>query len=101
MLEARRILDEAGLTIEVTDTGYVKELPADVVLEQKPGAGVEVKAGHVVSIIVNASSTPTLSLPDIIQNSSLREAMAKLKCHGLQCGDATVHSRRKVTGCTA
>ncbi len=86
MVEARRMLEEQGLVVMVTDTGYVKSLPADYVLEQSPASGEKVKPGHVVSIIVNASHTPTLTLPDIIQNSSLREAIAKLKAMGFKVG---------------
>lgn len=86
MTEARRILEENGLNVEVTDTGYVKGLAADCVLEQNPASGEMVKSGHTVSLIVNASSTPTITLPDIIQNSSLREATAKLKAMGFKVG---------------
>lgn len=87
MAEARRIITEAKLNIEVIDTGYVKELPADCVLEQKPLAGSKVKEGHTITVTVNASSTPTLTLPDIVQNSSLREATAKLKAMGFKVGN--------------
>lgn len=86
MVEARRALESQGLVVVVTDTGYVKSLPADYVLEQSPVSGEKVKPGHVVSIIVNASRTPTLTLPDIIQNSSLREAVVKLKAMGFKVG---------------
>ncbi len=86
MVEARRMLEGQGLVVVVTDTGYVKSLPADYVLEQTPESGEKVKPGHVVSIIVNASRTPTITLPDIIQNSSLREAVAKLKAMGFKVG---------------
>ncbi len=87
MLDARRTLAEAGLPVEVTDTGYVKDLPKDCILEQKPAAGTRVKEGHVIALIVNASSTPTLALPDIIQNCSLREAVARLRSMGFRVGD--------------
>ncbi len=87
MLEARKALRAAGLGIEVSDTGYVKELPMDCVLEQKPTAGSSVKKGRVISIVVNASTTPTIALPDIIQNCSLREAVARLKSMGFKVGE--------------
>lgn len=86
MVDARRILEDAGLDVVVGDTGYVKELPSDCVLEQSPMAGVRVKPGHHINIIVNASSTPTLTLPDIAGNCSSREAMAKLKAMGFKLG---------------
>ncbi len=87
MLEARKTLRSAGLNVEVIDTGYVKELPMDCVLEQKPVAGSTVKKGRVISIVVNASNTPTIALPDIIQNCSLREAVARLRSMGFKVGE--------------
>lgn len=87
MSDARHILAEKGLLVEVTDTGYVKELPKDCILEQKPAAGTKVKKGHVVALIVNASVTPAIALPDIIQNCSLREAVARLKSMGFKVGE--------------
>lgn len=86
MTEARHLLEEAGLILEVTDTGYVKALPADCILEQTPAAGARVKSGHIIRLIVNSSSTPSLALPDIADNCSLREAMAKLKAMGFKLG---------------
>lgn len=86
MVEARALLEEAGLTVLVGDTGYVKELPADCVLEQSLEPGKRVKKGHSITLIVNASSTPTLTLPDIVDNSSSREAMARLKAMGFKVG---------------
>lgn len=84
--DAERILADRGLRIEVTDTGYVKTLPPDCILEQSPPAGDKVKSGHVIYVIVNSAKTPTITLPDIIDNSSLREAMAKLTAMGFKVG---------------
>ena len=84
--DAEKILENAGLQIEVSDTGYVKTLPPDCILEQSPAPGELVKSGHVIYVTVNASSTPSLALPDVIDNSSLREAMAKLTAMGFKLG---------------
>ena len=82
--DAQHILADAGLEIVVSDTGYVKSLPPDCILEQSPAPGVHVKTGHIIYVIVNASHSPQISLPDIIDNSSLREAMAKLTAMGFK-----------------
>ena len=82
--DARRILDDAGLEIEVTDTGYVRNLPPDCILEQTPASGERVKSGHVIYVTINAGHTPTITIPDVIDNSSLREAMAKLTAMGFK-----------------
>ena len=81
---AAHVLDQLGLRIEVSDTGYVKTLPPGCILEQSPEPGERVKSGHVIYVTINASHTPTLTLPDIIDNSSLREAMAKLTAMGFR-----------------
>ena len=82
--DAEHILADAGLSIVVSDTGYVKNLAPDCILEQSPAAGMRVKAGRIVYLIVNALESPSITLPDIIDNSSLREAMAKLTAMGFR-----------------
>jgi hypothetical protein len=84
--DAKAILENAGLRIEVSDTGYVRTLPPDCILEQTPEAGLKVKPGHIVYVIINATESPTITLPDVIDNSSLREAMAKLSAMGFKLG---------------
>lgn len=77
-------VDHLGLEMQVSDTGYVKTLPPGCILEQFPAAGEHVKSGHVIYVTINATSTPSLTLPDVIDNSSLREAMAKLTAMGFK-----------------
>lgn len=84
--DAEHILDDAGLQMFVADTGYVKNLPPDCILEQTPGPGERVKSGHIIYVTINAESTPKLTIPDVIDNSSLREAMAKLTAMGFKLG---------------
>ena len=109
--DAKQMLAHAGLLIEVTDTGYVRTLPADCILEQSPQPGDFVKSGHVIYVIVNSANTPTIAMPDIVDNSSMREAMAKLRAMGFKVGEpqfivgerewvygATVNGRHVVAG---
>lgn len=84
--DAQDELDDLGLKMVVTDTGYVKRLPARAILEQSPAAGERVKSGHIIYVTINSASSPTISLPDVIDNSSLREAMAKLTAMGFKLG---------------
>ena len=56
--KARAMLEEQGLLIVVTDSGYNKRMPADCVLSQSPGAGLMVKSGHTIYVIVNSSNSP-------------------------------------------
>lgn len=86
MEEAEQLLEEAGLPYEITATGYVKSLPANCILDQSPAAGVRVKPGHLILLTANDAECPTLTFPDIIDNSSMREAMANLKAIGFKVG---------------
>ncbi len=83
---AEHVLDQMGLKMEVVDTGYVKTLPPGIILEQNPAAGEEVKGGRIIYVTINATNSPTITLPDVIDNSSLREAMAKLTAMGFKLG---------------
>ena len=76
--KAREMMEECGLEIVVTDSGYNKRLPADCVLSQNPGAGLTVKSGHTIYVTINSSNSPSVAIPDVVDNSSYREAEAKL-----------------------
>lgn len=81
---AKALLEQDGLDIVVSDSGYNKALPAECILVQSPAAGVKVKSGHIIYVTVNSPSSPTFAIPDIIDNSSMREAVAKLTAIGFR-----------------
>ena len=85
--DAERILKGLGFNVMVVDTGYVKTLPADAVLELSPAVGQKVKTGRTIYLTINASNSPVLSLPDVIDNCSFREAQAKLTAMGFLIGE--------------
>ena len=76
--KARAMIEECGLEIVVADSGYNKRLPADCVLTQNPSSGQTVKAGHVIYVTVNSTNSPSVAIPDVVDNCSYREAEAKL-----------------------
>lgn len=82
--ESVELLDEVDLQMVVSDTGYVKSLPADCILEQSLAPGSDVKPGRIVYVTINSAHSPTLTIPDIIDNSSYREAHMKLKAMGFK-----------------
>lgn len=82
--KARLQLEELGLVIVVSDSGYVKTKPADCILAQTPDFGTKVKSGHTIYVTVNSPSSPTIAIPDIVDNSSFREAEAKLMAMGFR-----------------
>lgn len=85
--DAERILKDLGFNVVVVDTGYVKTLPPDAVLELSPEVGQKVKTGRTIYLTINAANSPVLSLPDVIDNCSFREAQAKLTAMGFLIGE--------------
>ena len=62
--EAEAQLKRLGLELQVVDTGYIKTLPADCILEQIPKGGERVKSGRIIYLTINSSKSPTITLPD-------------------------------------
>ncbi len=83
-VKAYHLINDEGLVIMVSDSGYNKSLAPDCILAQTPGGGAKVKEGHVVYVTVNSPSSPTFAIPDIVDNSSRREAEAKLLAMGFR-----------------
>lgn len=81
-----KILQDLGMDVVINDTGYVKSLPPGIILDQLPAPGTIVKSGRTIYLTINATDSPTLILPDIIDNCSLREAMARLSSLGFKLG---------------
>ncbi len=84
--DAEHLLESNGLYIMVSDTGYVRTLPADCILEQSPEPGRKVKSGRTIYVVINSANSPMLTIPDIIDNCSYREARAKLSAMGFKVG---------------
>ncbi len=84
--DAEHILNSNDLYIMVSDTGYVRTLPPDCVLEQSPEPGRKVKPGRTIYVVINSANSPMLTIPDIIDNCSYREARAKLTAMGFKLG---------------
>ena len=84
--DARYLLEEAGLKAVVVDSAHNKQRPTGCILDQIPAAGQKVKSGREIYLTINSDQLPTMILPDIADNSSLREAEAKLTAMGFKLG---------------
>lgn len=85
--KARALVLQDKLCIVVSDSGYNKLLPPNCILAQTPEYGERVKSGHTIYVTVNSPSSPAMAIPDIVDNSSMREAEAKLKAIGFRLLD--------------
>lgn len=88
--QARESLRVRTLQATIIDSSYNRSLPPGTVLEQTPAAGSQVKSGREIYLTVNAQSTPTVPIPDIADNCSLREAEARLKALGFRLGPCEI-----------
>lgn len=82
--EAQLALHNQKLEGLVVDSSYVKGLPDGMILEQNPAGGARVKEGRTIYLTITTSKVPLVKLPDLIDNSSLRQAEAKLKAMGFR-----------------
>lgn len=82
--EAEMMLSNRELTLVVVDSSYVKDLPAGIIIEQNPVAGSKIKKGRAIYVTINSDTAPLIAVPDIVDNSSLRQAEAKLRAMGFK-----------------
>lgn len=82
--EAAKIFASKGLECAVSDSTYVKEMRPGCILDQRPAANHKVKEGRLIYLTINTLSTPLVIVPDVADNSSLRQAEARLIAAGFK-----------------
>lgn len=82
--EAREAFARNGLTCVVSDSSYRKHLTPGCILDYNPPAGQKVKEGRIIYLTINTLSVPLRNVPDVADNSSLREAEARLLAAGFR-----------------
>jgi len=81
---AAELLNKNQLICIIGDSTYRAKAKPGTILEQSPLAGSVVKSGHIIYLTINLNGEPLISMPDIVNNSSLREAEAKLRSLGFK-----------------
>lgn len=61
---------------------YVKGVPAGEVLNQRPGINAKVKHGRKIYLTISSGNHPMKTVPDVADNSSLRQAESRLRAAG-------------------
>ncbi len=93
--EATGMFRNHGLQCVVSDTRYVKNEAAGVILDLKPEVGERVKEGRTIYLTVNTQEVPLRPVPDVADNSSLRQAEAKLQSAGFKLAKVQLVSGEK------
>lgn len=75
-------LEALGLSGVVTDTGYVTTKPPYTLLEQSIAPGKHVKIGRTLTFTINGNGARPVLIPDLANNTSVREAEARLRTLG-------------------
>ena len=84
--EAIRLLKNAGLEGIVTDTVYKDGAAKNAVVNQNPVAGLKVKPGRKVYLIINTNKVPMVAVPDLAGKTSLNQAKNMLLRRHLKVG---------------
>lgn len=79
-------LEMLDLKAVVVDSTYDHSKPTGAIMVQLPKAGSKVKSGREIYLTINSKESPTIPLPDIADNCSLREAQDRLRQLGFRVG---------------
>lgn len=82
--QAAKIFADRGLLCMVTDSSYDKHKAAGCILDYTPAAGQKVKEGRTIYLTINTLNVPLKPVPDVADNSSVRQAEARLSAVGFK-----------------
>jgi len=97
--KAIEILQSMGLDALVTDTVFKDGAKKLAVVNQNPAAGLKVKRGRKIYLVINTDKVPMVMMPDLAEKTSLPQAQSILKRAHLRLGkiirqiDASVRTK--------
>lgn len=83
-VDAVNVLAKHHLVGVASDYVYVKGVPVGEITVQRPAAHAKVKRGRKVYLTVSSGNHPMIAVPDIADNSSLRQAESRLRAAGFK-----------------
>ena len=84
LAEAEKMFRNQSLNFVVSDSTYVEDLPAGSIVDYTPSAGQKVKEGRTIYLTINTLDIPLQVIPDVADNSSVRQAEARLLASGFK-----------------
>lgn len=84
VVRAKAMFASSGLFCEVSDSTYVKDKPKGVILDCVPPIGSKVKEGRLIYLTINRLAVPLVQIPDVADNSSSRQARARVLAAGFK-----------------
>lgn len=83
--EAKSLATAHEMTVEVTDSVYVRRMERGAVYRHTPAAGAKVKKGRRIMLTINAVTPKSVTMPNLVGYST-RQAKAELLSRGLHLG---------------
>lgn len=80
--EGKEIFMNSGLGFEIVGYEYTDAVLSDKIIKQEPAAHSKVKEGRVIKVVISTNEKPTITIPDIVDNSSKNEAEDRLVSAG-------------------
>ena len=93
--EAESVFQRQGLTCVIADSIYVKDEAPGRILDYLPAKGDKVKQGRIIYLTINTQNIPQILVPDVADNSSARQARAKMSSVGFKLTDDEYISGQK------
>lgn len=84
---AEEKIQAADLDYEIKDTVYRKDLKEGTIVEVLPPAGLEIKSGRTIFLVISSKRPPMVEMPNLVGRSSLRFAKIELESRGLVLGN--------------
>lgn len=82
--EAAHKLAQHHLEGVASDHVFIKGVPEGEVTAQRPEAHAKVKRGRKIYLTISSGNQPLIAVPDIADNSSLRQAESRLRAAGFK-----------------
>ena len=85
--KAIRLLEDRELNYEITDTVYRDGIELNSIVGQNPEAGMKVKKGRKIYLVINSEDLPMVEMPELAGKTSFQLAIKILKSKGLELGE--------------
>lgn len=82
--QAEKLFRSKDLNFVVSDSTYNRDKKPGIVIDHNPQSGQRVKKGRTIYLTTNTLNVPVQMVPDVADNSSLRQAIARVEASGFK-----------------
>ncbi len=85
--QVKVMLGGKNLDFQIMDSVFDMNRPPMSIVDQNPKPNSKVKEGRTIYLTLNATTAPTVEVPDLVGRSSLKYAKMQLESYGLKVGE--------------